>query len=176
MSLQDNVMLDLETTGVAAGCCILSIGACTLDLNNEFYQKISIDSCWNKGLKDDPSTLNWWESQDSAAKVEAFSGTLQLQDVLNNFSLWLKGLQEKNVKVWGNGADFDLPILGAAYIACGMPIPWKPYNGRCFRTVKNIYAEIIPNAFRGMKHNALEDAKNQAVHLVKIKNAKGFIL
>ena len=57
-----------------------------------------------------------------------------------------------------------------------MPIPWKPYNGRCFRTIKNIHAEIIPNAFRGMKHNALEDAKNQAVHLVKIRNAKGFIL
>ena len=172
MSLQNNVMIDLETTGVAAGCCILSIGACTLDLNNEFYQKISIDSGWNSGLKDDPSTLNWWDSQDPAARIEAFSGTLHIQDVLNNFSLWLKGLQEKNVKVWGNGADFDLPILGAAYIACGMPIPWKPYNGRCFRTIKNIHAEIIPNAFRGMKHNALGDAKNQAVHLVKIKNAK----
>ena len=42
--------------------------------------------------------------------------------------------------------------------------------------MKNIHSEIIPNAFRGMKHNALEDAKNQTVHLVKIKNAKGFIL
>ena len=176
MSLQDNVMLDLETTGVAAGCGILSIGACTLDLNNEFYQKISIDSCYDRGLKDLPSTLNWWDYQDPAVKAEAFSGTLHLQDVLINFAMWLEKLGEKNVKVWGNGADFDLPILGAAYLACDMPIPWKPYNGRCFRTIKNIHAEIIPNAFRGMKHNALVDAKNQAVHLVKIKNAKGFIL
>ena len=176
MSLQDNVMLDLETTGVSAGCGILSIGACTLDLNNEFYQKISLASCYDKGLKDLPSTLNWWESQDSAVKAEAFSGTLYLQDVLINFAMWLEKLGEKQVKVWGNGADFDLPILGAAYLACGMPIPWEPYNGRCFRTVKNIHAEIIPNAFRGMKHNALQDAKNQAIHLVKIKNAKGFIL
>ena len=61
MSLQDNVMIDLETTGVAAGCCILSIGACTLDLNNEFYQKISLASCYDRGLKDLPSTLDWWD-------------------------------------------------------------------------------------------------------------------
>ena len=176
MSLQDNVMLDLETTGVAAGCCILSIGACTLDLNNEFYQKISIDSCWNSGLKDDPSTLNWWDSQDPAARIEAFSGTLHIQDVLNNFSLWLKGLQEKNVKVWGNGADFDLPILQAAYEACKLEKPWKPYNGRCYRTIKNLYSDVPTNSFRGVKHNALEDAKNQAIHLMKIVNAKGINL
>ena len=176
MSLQDNVMLDLETTGVSAGCCILSIGACALDLNNEFYQKISLASCYDRGLKDLPSTLNWWESQDHAVKAEAFSGTLHLQDVLINFAMWLEKLGEKNVKVWGNGADFDLPILGAAYEACGIEKPWKPYNGRCFRTIKNLYPDVIPNAFRGMKHNALEDAKNQAIHLVKICHTKGLIL
>ena len=169
-------MIDLETTGVAAGCCILSIGACTLDLNNEFYQKISLASCYDRGLKDLPSTLDWWDYQDLDVKAEAFSGTLHLQDVLINFAMWLEKLGERQVKVWGNGADFDLPILGAAYEACGIEKPWKPYNGRCFRTVKNIYYDVIPNAFRGMKHNALGDAKNQAIHLVKIRNAKGFIL
>ena len=176
MSLQNNVMIDLETTGVAAGCCILSIGACTLDLNNEFYQKISIDSCYDRGLRDLSSTLKWWNKQDPAVMTEAFSGVDQLAVVLIKFSDWFNSVGEKNIKVWGNGADFDLPILGAAYIACGMEKPWKPYNGRCFRTIKNLYPDVIPNAFRGIKHNALEDAKNQAIHLVKIRNARGFIL
>ena len=44
MSLQDNVMLDLETTGVSAGCCILSIGACALDLSDNFYVKVNLAS------------------------------------------------------------------------------------------------------------------------------------
>ena len=176
MSLQDNVMLDLETTGVSAGCAILSIGACTLDLNNEFYQKISLASCYDRGLKDLPSTLDWWNKQDPAVRTEAFSGVVALSDVLLSFAMWLESLGEKKAKVWGNGADFDLPILGAAYEACGMEKPWKPYNGRCFRTIKNLYPDVIPNAFRGIKHNALEDAKNQAIHLVKIRNARGFIL
>ena len=176
MSLQDNVMLDLETTGVSAGCAILSIGACTLDLNNEFYQKISLASCYDRGLKDLPSTLDWWNKQDPAVRTEAFSGVVALSDVLLSFAMWLESLGEKKAKVWGNGADFDLPILGAAYEACGMEKPWKPYNGRCFRTIKNLYPDVIPNAFRGIKHNALEDAKNQAIHLVKIRNSKGFII
>lgn len=176
MSLQDNVMLDIETTGVSAGCCILSIGACTLDLNSEFYQKISLASCYDRGLKDLPSTLDWWNKQDPAVRTEAFSGVDQLDVVLIKFSDWLNSIGEKKVKIWGNGADFDLPILGAAYEACGMEKPWKPYNGRCFRTIKNLYPNVIPNAFRGIKHNAYGDAKNQAIHLVKICHTKNIIL
>ena len=176
MSLQDNVMLDLETTGVSAGCCILSIGACTLDLDTEFYAKIELSSCYDKGLKDLPSTLEWWDKQDPAVRTEAFSGVDQLAVVLIKFSDWLNSVGEKKAKIWGNGADFDLPILGAAYEACGMEKPWKPYNGRCFRTIKNLYPDVIPSAFRGVKHNAYEDAKNQAIHLVKICHTKGLIL
>ena len=176
MSLQDNVMLDLETTGVSAGCGILSIGACTLDLDSTFYQKISLASCYDRGLKDLPSTLDWWNKQDPEVRAEAFSGVDQLAVVLIKFSDWLNSVGDKKAKIWGNGADFDLPILGAAYEACGIEKPWKPYNGRCFRTIKNLYPDVIPNAFRGVKHNALEDAKNQAIHLVKICHTKGLIL
>ena len=176
MSLQDNVMLDLETTGVAAGCCILSIGACTLDLDSFFYQKISLASCYDRGLRDLPSTLDWWNKQDPAVRTEAFSGVDQLAVVLIKFSDWLNSVGEKKAKVWGNGADFDLPILAAAYEACKLEKPWKPYNGRCYRTIKNLYSDVPTNSFRGVKHNALEDDKNQAIHLMKIVNAKGLSL
>lgn len=172
MSLQDNVMLDLETTGVSAGCGILSIGACALDLHDNFYVKVNLASCYERGLKDLPSTIAWWEKQDPVAKEEAFSGDTPILEALIRFSTWF----HKASKIWGNGADFDLPILGAAYEACGMEKPWKPYNGRCFRTIKNLYPDVIPNTFRGVKHNAYEDAKNQAIHLVKIAHTKNIIL
>lgn len=165
-------MLDLETTGVSAGCCILSIGACALDLRDNFYVKVNLASCYERGLKDLPSTIAWWEKQDPVAKEEAFSGDTPILEALIRFSAWF----HKASKIWGNGADFDLPILGAAYEACGMEKPWKPYNGRCFRTIKNLYPYVIPSAFRGVKHNAYEDAKNQAIHLVKICHTKGLIL
>ena len=172
MSLQDHVMLDLETTGVSAGCCILSIGACALDLHDNFYVKVNLASCYEMGLKDLPSTIAWWEKQDPVAKEEAYSGDTHILEALTRFYAWF----HKASKIWGNGADFDLPILGAAYEACGMEKPWKPYNGRCYRTIKNLYSDVPLNSFRGVKHNALEDARNQAIHLMKIVNAKGLNL
>ena len=67
----------------------------------------------------------------------------------------------------GNGADFDLPILAAAYAAVGLSVPWKPYNGRCYRTLKNL-APVVKLARPGTHHNALDDARTQAVHAIKL--------
>ena len=169
-------MVDLETTGVSAGCCILSIGACTLDLKNEFYVKIDLNTCYDEGLKNLASTMQWWDKQSPEARDEAFSGITPLVSALGQFSDWFRMLEGKDNKIWGNGEDFDLPILQGAYEACGMEKPWKPYSGRCYRTIKNLHSDVPTNSFRGVKHNALEDARNQAVHLMKIVNAKGLNL
>jgi len=77
--------------------------------------------------------------------------------------------------VWGNGADFDLPILAAAYKAAGGPPPWKPYNGRCYRTLKNL-APSIKLERQGTHHQALDDAVCQAKHLIKIVEHLGITL
>jgi DNA polymerase III epsilon subunit-like protein len=172
----EHVMIDLETLGTKPGCVILTIGACTLDLSENFYDKISVESS-SEGflMKKDLGTLEWWSNQDPAAMQEAFSGTKTLDSVLIEFGIWLNKIG-KGVKVWGNGADFDLSILGAAYEACVRPIPWKPYSGRCYRTIKNLHKDVIPDAFRGIKHTALADAQFQALHLAKIARNKGLIL
>jgi inhibitor of KinA sporulation pathway (predicted exonuclease) len=69
--------------------------------------------------------------------------------------------------VWGNGADFDNPILAAAYRATGISQGWKPYNGRCYRTIKNL-APQVRLVRTGTHHNALDDARAQAQHLLDI--------
>ena len=175
MNPRDHIMLDLETTGVSAGCCVLSIGATTLDHSAGFYKRISLESSTAAGLTLLPSTMAWWDKQSKEAREEAFSGTDVLLHVLLDFAAWFR-LIGSTAKVWGNGADFDLPILAAAYEACKIEKPWKPYNGRCYRTIKNLHSDVPTNSFRGVKHNALEDAKNQAIHLMKIVNAKGLNL
>lgn len=171
-----DVMIDLETTGTSAGCCILSLGACTLDEKYNFYMKISHDSCKSSGLKDLQSTMDWWSKQHPMARDEAFSGTKDLVMVLGAFADWMMAIRKKegDTFVWGNGADFDLPILGAAYEIVGMEKPWRPFNGRCYRTFKNLpeNKEIKMDKFEGMKHNALDDAKMQARHMLKILRSK----
>lgn len=159
-----DVMLDLETAGVSAGCMILSLGAATFNLQHEFYDRINTLDSEEHGFFSDEATKAWWNKQSPEVKAEAFGGTKAVVEVLGNFSDWLKHLPANEIFVWGNGADFDLPILGAYYKKVGMTIPWKPFNGRCYRTLKNLYPWIKAPEKNMMKHNALQDAKYQAYH------------
>lgn len=173
MSEMKNVMVDLETMGKRAGCVILSIGAVEFDplqgLGREFYKIISIESCKAAGLHIDPSTMEWWEKQSSEARQvlkDAHSiNAMSLENVLLKFNTWLA--QTKGVKVWGNGADFDNAILISAYAAVGVPQGWGPYNSRCYRTLKGFFPQV--KAVRGgTHHNALDDAKTQALHAIQL--------
>jgi len=161
-----DIVLDIETTGTAPGCCILSIGAVSTDQRHEFYTPIWHSSQKDMyGLKDDPATLAWWSKQSAEARDEAFSGTAALHIVLGQFSDWLRSLPARQKFVWGNGADFDQPIVAAAYEAAGMKNPFG-FNNRCYRTLKNLYKDIkAPIEFEGIKHHALWDAKHEAKHL-----------
>jgi hypothetical protein len=161
-----DIMLDLETTGVDPGCCVLSIGAISFDINaHSFEVDIDHQSCKDVGLVDDPDTMKWWSRQDPAAYERAFSGSTPIIKALGSFTDWFTKLGKgESAFIWGNGADFDIPILKAAYDACGMKAPWKPYNGRCYRTLKNLYKDVKAPPFDGIKHTALADARFQALH------------
>jgi len=167
-----DIMLDLETTGTRAGCGILTIGACSFDEARWFYERIDLKTCHDEGLKDDPETIAWWGKQTAEARMEAFSGQEPLVAVLGRFADWCQGLKQQHGKVfsWGNGADFDQPILEAAFIACDMKKPWCWDASRCYRTLKNLPENrlIKADAFEGVKHNALADATHQARHAMKI--------
>lgn len=166
-------MVDLETTGITAGCCILSIGASSFDQQYVFYQKMSWQSCYDIGLVDLQSTLDWWDKQNKVVRDEAFSGTRDITDTLNNFSKWVSHVEaetKKTVYIWGNGADFDNAVLAKAYELARIEQPWGPFNGRCYRTLKNLPGNVNIKAdeFVGKKHHAKWDAVNQAKHALKI--------
>lgn len=164
-----DVMVDLETCGISAGCIILSIGACTFDMKHKFYTRISEKDSANWGFHYTPSTMAWWNKQDVSVRDEAFSGTSEVLTAIGQFSDWFNMLKRmyKNVYIWGNGADFDLPILSEYYISTDMKIPWEPFNGRCYRTLKNLYKDVKISK-NEMKHNALNDAVTQADHAIRI--------
>lgn len=162
------VMLDLETVGKRAGCGVLCIGACTFadGLPREtFYKRIDPASS-RIYLKEDLDTLRWWQKQDHQLREEAFGGTLDLIFVLDEFHDWFRKLlpNYKDVEIWGNGAAFDLPILGGAYSAVDRPEPWAPYMDRCYRTLKNLLPHVKAPPRASAKHHALDDAIYQAEH------------
>lgn len=172
-------MIDLETLGKKPGCVILSIGAVMFDpktqtLGPEFYEVISMKSCAKVGLVSDPSTLAWWDKQDIEARTviaqaQSAKTSKPITTVLKDFKAWYQehSVEKANRWVWGNGASFDAPILEATYEACGLIAPWEFWGNMCYRSLKNLHPEIKRER-EGTHHNALDDAKYQALHLMDI--------
>lgn len=166
-----NVMLDLETMGTRPGSVIVSLGAVEFDpqsarLGRTFYQTCSIASAVDVGLAMDPETVTWWLAQNDEARKELTNAKGDLKSVLTAFSHWLFHCG-KNVKIWGNGSDFDNALLAEAYRRVDMTIPWQFWNNRCYRTMKSLYKGVKLER-EGTHHNALDDAIYQAKHLQMI--------
>ena len=169
-----DLMIDIETMGNTPGAAILSIGAVFIKdgkLAGEFYRRIDLDSCIKSGLKMDASTVEWWLGQDDAARKSVTDTKGQgLYDVLHAFADWVKvsttGYGE--LQVWGNASTFDVVLVEEAYRKSFIPVPWKFWVHRCYRTLKNCFPNVPKPEFTGIKHHALDDAKWQALHLINI--------
>lgn len=170
----NHLMLDLETLGNNSRSPISAIGAVLFDpqagiVDETFYRVIDI-ACYDQ-YKDyftiDYSTVRWWMEQSDAAIKSTFvsQDKVPLDAALEAFQQFVPS--RNGTKIWGNGADFDNVILGAAYDALSMNKPWKYSNNRCFRTVKDLVGITIPYVKTGTVHNALDDAKNQANFLIE---------
>lgn len=175
--MQD-VMIDLETLGQTPGCVILSIGGVFFGpkgLGNEFYIVVNTDDSKKAGLFTEPSTIEWWEKQDPKAREvlkEAASkkDSVPLKVALDKLSDFIR-TGGGNVRIHGNGANFDEPILAVAYFKALRDSPWKFYNSRCHRTNKAKGPRGLEPKREGTFHNALDDAKHQARHAIALHEA-----
>lgn len=171
----NNIMLDLETMGNGPNAAIIAIGAVFFDYENEqlgesFYETISLQSSVNGGGEIDASTVIWWLQQTDSARKAVTTGQEPMQFVLELFSEWIAKNQDgEPVKMWGNGAAFDNVILALAYNRHHIPQPWHYQNDRCYRTLKALFPQIEYKQ-TGTKHIAIDDAINQAAHLIEILN------
>jgi exodeoxyribonuclease VIII len=178
--MMQDVMLDLETMGTRSRAAIVAIGAVAFDLEtgqlgNIFYQVVDLESSVKAGLEMDADTVMWWLRQNDAARLALTNPIVSAEDLsstLLRFSHWLvtqsvdgEGLAH-DCRVWGAGAGFDNVILRSAYELCGLTLPWKFWNDRCYRTVKNLHPDVVMASREGTHHNALDDALNQTNHLI----------
>lgn len=170
-----NIMIDLETMDTKPTAAIIAIGAVSFFddmLGAEYYQQINLESAMSFGRTLSADTVIWWLKQSEEARSKFFDNDVAptLQDILLHFSEWLHlTCPFRERKVWGNGASFDNVILRDSYEAYGIVTPWPWWNDRCYRTVKNAFPEIKMER-TGTHHNALDDAKSQAIHLMRMIN------
>jgi len=168
----DNFMVDLETMGNGPEAAIISIGVVGMDFENgelgdEFYAVVDLQSSIDNGGKVDPSTISWWMMQsEDARELFKMDGEL-LPSTLAKLALWLKQRSPKP-KIWGHGATFDNVILSSAYKNAGLHRPWSYREDRCYRTIKAMFPGVPEMEQIGTVHNALDDAKHQARHLLHL--------
>ena len=163
-------MLDIETMGNSANSAIVALGAVHFDergVLDSYYSGVSLESSLDIGLDVDASTVMWWMSQSDDARSALSVDVLDILTVLTSFGLWIG----RDPIVWGNGAAFDNIILSNAYRKVKIAQPWDFWNDRCYRTIKSLYPNV-KMLRRGVHHNALDDAKSQALHLLDIISEK----
>lgn len=166
--MSNDVMIDLETMDNKPTAAITAIGAVwfnkeTGEILKEFYRKVDLQTSMDIGLTVSASTIQWWLKQGEEARLEMVKDGDSIWNVLAEFAQEFDGTEE----VWGNGASFDNAILANAYSKVELDLPWKFWNDRCYRTVKTMHPDVKLERV-GTFHNALDDAKSQANHLIAI--------
>ena len=170
-----HVMLDLETLDTKATSVILSIGMASFDsagVRGKLLLYPKIDEQFEEGRTVSSSTLLWWFGQSEQARMDLVKGErLSKPSVEKAIVEWLSA-QGKLEGMWGNGSDFDNPMLSHY-----LPGMWQYFLNRCYRTLKSVYGKSAPKPpVNSDAHNALSDAVWQAEHLILINKAVGGIL
>ena len=180
------VMLDLETMGTADNAAITAIGATAYcsekeqKVGNDFYEVVNLESSVDCGLSLDASTVIWWMNQEEEAKKiytqESQENALDLISILYHFGEYIEEFNVKpsNIVLLGNGATFDNVILRNAFEAAGDTYPISFRNDLCYRTLNHFFKDKVEWEGRvGTYHNALDDAKTQMNHFIKILDKIG---
>jgi len=168
-------MVDIETLSADINAAIISVGAVTFDLKDEFHEYISIQSCLDLGLEVSEKTLLWWiEESNNIEQIIKTKTAKPIQEVLQNFSNWLLKFNKNKTNIWSYGTTFDISILTNAYNKCSIEIPWRYNNVIDARSIKKFSKEFLNIDVDNLKldeenkHNALADSMYQAIFINKL--------
>lgn len=174
----NNLMIDVESMGTGPDGALIAIGAVFFDertgqLGNEFYRTINLATAVATGGEIDPATVMWWMAQDDATRNAVRFNTYHIQEALDDFCAFITAVSVGGVDlmVWGCSPTFDCLKIERAMKRLAIQVPWKYFNERCYRTIRERNRSVVQDERVGL-HNALDDAKFQALHLIKIRSAQ----
>jgi hypothetical protein len=179
--MSNHLMIDLETFGTSRKALVLSLGAVVFDpyaalpIGKSLY---FIIEPYKEG-KIDYKAAVWWMNQDVVVR-DIFlekNATTSIKFALSELS---KLFEDENIQyVWSHSSNFDIPILERLYEKYFSTSPWiyrqirstSPWTYRQIRDVRTLL-EITNTKIESSKykHNALDDAKNQALAVSKALN------
>ena len=185
-----NAMVDLETWDLIPGADLRSIGAVIFDIEtgefiDEFYVAIKTPWYlikrwwWPFGkLTRSADTIKWWAQQSEEAQ-NAFTNPVSFGEALGMLDDWWRKHESYDyTRFWAHGPHFDEQLLAAGFRLVKAKKRWgkdylkAPWLYRAPRDLRT-YLEAagmdpktgIPSF--GTAHNALDDAKAQALAVVE---------
>jgi len=170
----NHIMIDIETMGLLSNSSICSVGAVRFNISdgvfeNQFYREnLSLnEQVLQHGRVIYPDTVRFWAKQDRKAQV-CFEGDRigSYKEGIIDFYTWMKCNNNDETYVWCKSPQLDISILEDAFFKLGFDIPWSYKKIVDLRTL----SVLIPCEIEcsGIKHNALDDAKNQALQAIDI--------
>lgn len=169
-----DVSVDIETMGTGINAPIIAIGACKFDRStkkvvDKFYRVISFKSAF-RNSRADGDTVEFWLKQSEEARLSLIDkrNSVTTKRALEDLYKWFP---KSHACVWGNGPAFDMVLLERSYEKCNLPVPWRFWHHRCFRTIVDLAHEIgitYKKNEGGIHHNALDDAVRQAKFITRI--------
>lgn len=163
-----HIMIDLETLGTAPNAPVVAIGAIYFDpatgkLGDTFEAAIELEDAMRYG-RASGSTIKWWLGQGEDVRQKVVRGRHSAVKAWEAFHAFCLKYGD-DAKVWGNGSSFDISICEYAFgRVLEKPAPWKFWNVRDCRTIKDLADGIVnfKGQFEGEAHIALNDARHQA--------------
>lgn len=189
-----SLMLDLETLSTEMNAVVLSLGAQLFNndglIGEGFEVFFSIDEQIAMGRHISTDTLSWWLVQSKVARETISLGLSEASETAYYALCSLHAYLEESVcaledlKIWSNGASFDIPILTSLYsdinkrfsselANLGWRAPWEYYNHHCYRTL--IKLANVTKSYT-ITHSALQDSKDQALLAIEAANKLGLTL
>jgi hypothetical protein len=187
-----HLMVDIETMGTAIDSPVITICAVLFDPRQQddvsvlqrrgFLRRVDVKDAVDHSAGIDGDTLRFWLNQkDEAIKALVGTDSVPLKTALEDLRQyavhrWPKsddkffaGHSQFPVSclVWANSPDFDCKILEHAFQRVEDMFPFRFFQFRCLRTLKDLAwpngPDSIPKFATGAKHDAMADAVNQAL-------------
>jgi len=178
-----DVVVDLETLGTAEDAAILQIG-CVIPvfsyskLPNQpdkfFEATIAYEHAIGSEFSKDPDTLDWWEKQSSEARKSVFSGQDSYEDAFGKLRDWMLSIKAQGfeIRLWGNGPEFDNRILDYALRCYNITNLWGFRDNHSMRTAQLFFPQykkwLEKTGEKYIKHTALGDAMYEAEILEEV--------
>jgi hypothetical protein len=168
------MQVDCEALALTANAVVLSIGACTYDMDGikssiELFPSVSPQVAAGREIDDD--TLMWWFDRPDAARKNIVKGERQpLNIIADEFVEWAndqRSIAGGKEKMWFSayGNDFDLPLVNSL-LGKHRTMPWEGRpnykNKMCLRALNELYEADIVWPEGPVAHTARADAINQA--------------